>query len=363
MQGLTQKMAAVQESQQAQIHRLKQLDEIQSSASEQMLRIEAKHQELSVGLSDLSFETKTCMASVGELKEAMRGIQADVGSLELIRQSASQRFPPEDDQDTLADTASAKSAKTDSDQTLLAGPNGTAERQESQMTQSLTSFEPMSSPPQAKETNETKDSKDGRRTSWQRTRPSPSVPMRPVQQAALLERTPQTSVTAGVHLKSAYLDRATLGEASDLARQIFSPRPKMPQVPLNWPSPLMQTAMPSSHSSYSPMPSPRFTSPVKSPRLLRTLSPQPMHTWQMRTSVSVRPDAKMLNSQIVSAGASKQERPDRLQNLQALQIAGELPAGKSPNSKILTPRVDNSLPATERARRVTSPTRREAKCV
>ncbi|CAK9082445.1 unnamed protein product [Durusdinium trenchii] len=201
MQGLTQRLIEVQESDNAQIHQLKQLDEIQSGATQQISRIEAKHQELFHGLNELSSETKTC---IGQLNEAVRGILEDAGALERLRKRASQSLQREDDQDTLADTI-----KTDSDRTVL--PAGSLER------------------------------------------------------------------------------------------------------------------------------SPRIAA-------IRTLSPQPMQTWQMRASVPAKP-GKTANS--------KQEA------LQALQTADS--QSRVDNSRILTPRVDNSLPATERARRVTSPTRNEAK--
>lgn len=326
MQGLTQRLIEVQESDNAQIHQLKQLDEIQSGATQQISRIEAKHQELFHGLNELSSETKTC---IGQLNEAVRGILEDAGALERLRKRASQSLQREDDQDTLADTI-----KTDSDRTVL--PAGSLERQDSQKTQSLAglaSFEPPII------------SAGGASGQWQtRTGTSPALPVRPVQPVSpvMVERpqvtgsiiTPRKPEVYARATRCANLERAT--GAAEAGCQMFSPR-KMPQVPpLNWPSqPLM----------HSPMPSPRFTSPVRSPRIaaIRTLSPQPMQTWQMRASVPAKP-GKTANS--------KQEA------LQALQTAD---SQSRVDNSILTPRVDNSLPATERARRVTSPTRNEAK--
>lgn len=95
---------------------------------------------------------------------------------------------------------------------------------------------------------------------------------------------------------------------------LISPRRVPPVPPLNW----------TLSSPRSQMPSPRFPSP-QSPK-----SAAAIKVWQMRSSLPPRYTPR---SQAVPKDGAEQA------------------------SKILTPRLENALPATERSRRVTSPTR------
>lgn len=141
--------------------------------------------------------------------------------------------------------------------------------------------------------------------------------------------------------------------------------PRMPvSQPVSWTMSTPRLTMAPS-TSMSPMTSPRFVpSPQRSPRV--ALSPGPtgptgshappathqIKAWQMRPLALRQPEVSRPQSQTSqgmnttnSAYASPRE---------ALQDSSNL------NSKLMTPRLEKSLPATERSRRVTSPTRNDA---
>lgn len=143
--------------------------------------------------------------------------------------------------------------------------------------------------------------------------------------------------------------------------QMVSPRMPVSQ-PVNW---TMST--PRLTQTTSPMVSPRFVpSPQRSPRVAQnaqsgpqltqlSIQPQILKAWQMRplqrADVSNLPNL----SNLKPGGQTGQTG----QTYQAVTSPREALQDSS-NSKLMTPRLEKSLPATERSRRVTSPTRNDA---
>ena len=345
VQAINETVSGMRESERAQILQLKRLEEIQSIATKQISHVETEQQRLLNQLTKLSSETKTC---IGQLSEAIRGIVEDVSSLDHLCKPKLPSLPWDDSGDT-CDDMNTPVAPTPSDQTIIL-PRADSESiaADSHVPHVITADQKRCQP---------KVKVMQLKTQWPQVRHTSPVPFRSLQNlSANYSEKPPIIAANFFPRNDGPQDRVV--EAS-----MVSPRMPVSQ-PVSWTMSTPRLTMAPS-TSMSPMTSPRFVpSPQRSPRV--ALSPGPtgptgshappathqIKAWQMRPLALRQPEVSRPQSQASqgmnatnSAYASPRE---------ALQDSSNL------NSKLMTPRLEKSLPATERSRRVTSPTRNDA---
>jgi len=347
VQAMNETVSGMRESERAQILQLKRLEEIQSIATKQISHVEAEQQRLLNQLTKLSSETKTC---IGQLSEAIRGIVEDVSSLDHLCKPKLPSLPWEDDSANTCDTdmnLNTPVAPTPSDQTIILPRADSESIADSHVPHVIDQkrcqprVEVKTQRPQVRHTSPVP--------------PVPPVPFRSLQNlSANYSEKPPIIAANFFPRNDGPQDRVV--EAS-----MVSPRMPVSQ-PVSW---TMSTPRLMAPSTSSPMTSPRFVpSPQRSPRV--ALSPGPtgptgshappathqIKAWQMRPLALRQPEVSRPQSQTnqgMNATNSAYASPR-----EALQDSSNL------NSKLMTPRLEKSLPATERSRRVTSPTRNDA---
>eukprot|EP00434_Breviolum_minutum_P005062 symbB.v1.2.004467.t1/scaffold249.1/size274694/26 len=351
VQAMNETVSGMRESERAQILQLKRLEEIQSIATKQISHVETEQQRLLNQLTKLSSETKMTKTCIGQLSEAIRGIVEDVSSLDHLCKPKLPSLPWEDDSTNTCDAdmnPNTPVAPTPSDQTII------LPRAESE------SIADSHVPHVIADQKRCQPKVEVVKTQWPQVRhtsPVPPIPFRSLQNlSANYSEKPPIIAANFFPRNDGPQDRVV--EAS-----MVSPRMPVSQ-PVSWTMSTPRLTMAPS-TSMSPMTSPRFVpSPQRSPRV--ALSPGPtgptgshappathqIKAWQMRPLALRQPEVSRPQSQTSqgmnttnSAYASPRE---------ALQDSSNL------NSKLMTPRLEKSLPATERSRRVTSPTRNDA---
>ena len=368
--AINETISDTRESERAQILQLKRLEEIQSAAAEQISHVKAEQQQLENKLNKLSSETKMC---IGQLNDTLRGIVEDVAHVASLEPKMSApALPPESDSDA---------GPTPSDQTIVLPRVETGETQSNSINSHVHSHGPSHVPshvpshapsqvsqvpshvPQV--TSVTSGIHDPKRCQpkdavpnfTHSTRQSSPAPLRPLQNLSFNYKSEKPPI-----ISANVFPRNDLGtERAGDVPQMVSPRMPVSQ-PVNW---TMST--PRLTQTTSPMVSPRFVpSPQRSPRVAQnaqsgpqltqlSIQPQILKAWQMRplqrADVSNLPNL----SNLKPGGQTGQTG----QTYQAVTSPREALQDSS-NSKLMTPRLEKSLPATERSRRVTSPTRNDA---
>lgn len=372
--AINETISDTRESERAQILQLKRLEEIQSAAAEQISHVKAEQQQLENKLNKLSSETKMC---IGQLNDTLRGIVEDVAHVASLEPKMSApALPPESDSDA---------GPTPSDQTIVLPRVETGETQSNSINSHVHSHGPSHVPshvpshapsqvsqvpshvpshvPQV--TSVTSGIHDPKRCQpkdavpnfTHSTRQSSPAPLRPLQNLSFNYKSEKPPI-----ISANVFPRNDLGtERAGDVPQMVSPRMPVSQ-PVNW---TMST--PRLTQTTSPMVSPRFVpSPQRSPRVAQnaqsgpqltqlSIQPQILKAWQMRplqrADVSNLPNLSNLKPG-GQTGQTGQTSQAVISPREALQ--------DSSNSKLMTPRLEKSLPATERSRRVTSPTRNDA---
>lgn len=336
----------MRESQRAQILQLKRLEEIQSAAADQMSHAKGEQQQLRDGLGKLSSEIKM---RISELNDALRKVVEDVASTQLCKSKIPIRSWEESDSDA--------NAPTPSDQTVVL-PN--EPRSELPHDSHIPTVAPVASDPQKRCSEPKMDPPSPldpfpnvtQYSQWPARQSSP-IPLRPLQNLSTghkSEKPPVPPITGGFFPRNEMVTTQRPGEV------MVSPRP-MSLWTMSSPR-LTHTASP------SPMVSPRFApSPQRSPRVQSHPQPQPIQpiqavqapqilkAWQMRPLPRQNPDVlnvKPAQSQAINATSPREALHVDSSNLGDVQVS---------SSNLMTPRLEKSLPATERSRRVTSPTR------
>lgn len=351
VQAMNETVSGMRESERAQILQLKRLEEIQSIATKQISHVETEQQRLLNQLTKLSSETKMTKTCIGQLSEAIRGVVEDVSSLDHLCKPKLPSLPWEDDSTNTCDAdmnPNTPVAPTPSDQTIIL-PRADSE-----------SIADSHVPHVIADQKRCQPKVEVVKTQWPQVRhtsPVPPIPFRSLQNlSANYSEKPPIIAANFFPRNDGPQDRAV--EAS-----MVSPRMPVSQ-PVSWTMSTPRLTMAPS-TSMSPMTSPRFVpSPQRSPRV--ALSPGPtgptgshappathqIKAWQMRPLALRQPEVsrpQSQTSQLMNTTNSAYASPR-----EALQDSSNL------NSKLMTPRLEKSLPATERSRRVTSPTRNDA---
>ena len=327
LHAMNETISDMRESDRAQILQLKRLEEIQSAATQ--ISVKTEQQQLEHKLNKLSEETKTCSTCIGQLNHALRGIAEDVASLRPKMPAAPAPAVP-----VVTVEESESDAPMPSDQTIVLPQNITDRTDRTDRCSKIKVDVP-------------------NLTQWPTRQSSP--PLRPVQNLSAKSEKPVISASVfprndvGIHTEG-------ICEAP-----MVSPR-LQPIQAVNW---TMST--PRLRHTTSPMPSPRFVaSPQRSPRAAQSQSGT-----QLTHLSSCPVSCPVATPVVLKAWQMRPQRQNDLAHVLNTSNVNLKPCGHtltsprealqdSSNSQLMTPRLEKSLPATERSRRVTSPTRNDA---